>query len=66
MIALQTNKPFSYYQNSEVRVTNDMHKHYNAVGDVVGSNDEGLLIKRFDRQEVFTAQSTDIKIIKRK
>ncbi|MGN7990602.1 hypothetical protein ACTJKC_24910 [Pedobacter sp. 22226] len=62
----QIEKLLKYYNNSEIRVTNDMHPHFNAVGDVIGGEESGLKIKRFDTQQIFLVQAADIKITKRK
>lgn len=66
-----TTQKVSYYQGSEVRVTNERHSHYNAVGDVQGGEQTpmgfGLKIKRLDTQEnFFVFDEMDIKITKRK
>lgn len=67
----QINPLLAYFQGSEVRVTNERHPHYNAVGDVIGGEETiagyGLKIKRFDTQEhFFVYDKSDIKITKRK
>ncbi|WP_443937066.1 hypothetical protein [Pedobacter sp. MW01-1-1] len=54
-----------YYLNSEVRITNEHHPHYNSVGKVTGQNEKGLIIFRFDKQTQFNASPEDIKITKR-
>jgi len=61
----QTNL-LAYYKNSEVRVTNERHPHYNAIGEVKAA--EGIMLKivRFDTKEDFFANSTDLKIVKRR
>ena len=66
-----TTQKIAYFQNSEVRVTNERHPHYNAVGDVVGGEPTpmglGLKIKRHATQEhFFVFDENDIKITKRK
>lgn len=66
-----TTQKVAYYQNSEVRVTNEKHPHYNAVGNVLGGEQTpmgfGLKIKRLDTQEhFFMFDEMDIKITKRK
>ncbi len=66
-----TTKKVAYFLNSEVRITNEKHPHYNAVGDVLGGEQTpmgfGLKIKRLATQEIFFVyDENDIKITKRK
>ncbi|WP_199118700.1 hypothetical protein [Pedobacter sp. ASV28] len=64
-------KLLNYYKGSEVRITDDYHPHFNAIGEVVGAGETttgpGLKIKRFDTQETFFVFDVNhLKIIKRK
>jgi|GEM_PF-1864816 len=64
-------KMAAYYANSDVRITNEQHPHYNAIGEVIGGENTlagfGLKIKRFDTQETFFVFDVNhLKITKRK
>ena len=66
-----TQKKVAYYLNSEIRITNPKHPHFNAIGDVVRAKHTtigfGLVVKRHDTQETFLVfNPEDIKITKRK
>lgn len=66
-----TTQKVAYYQNSEVRVTNERNPNYNAVGDVIGGEQTemgfALKIKRLSPQGIiFIYDEADIKITKRK
>lgn len=65
-----TNQKVAYYQDSEVRIVNHKHPHFNALGKVLRGEQTpmgyGLVVKRFDTQELFfVLDENDVKVIKR-
>jgi len=65
-----TNQKVAYYQGSEVRVINNVHPHFNAVGSVLRGEQTpmgyGLVVRRFDTQEhFFVLDENDVKVTKR-
>lgn len=61
----------AYYAGSEVKVINEYHPHFCAIGQVIGGENTdtgfGLKIKRFDTQEQFYVYDANhLKITKRK
>jgi len=65
-----THQKVAYYQGSEVRIVNSKHQHFNAVGNVLRGEQTpmgyGLVVKRFDTQEIFfVLDENDVKVTKR-
>lgn len=65
-----TTQKAAYYTGSDIRVVNNKHPHYNAIGKVLCAENTplgfGLKIKRFDTQQVFFVfDELDLKITRR-